>query len=208
MRTALSSILVALALVPGGARGEEAAPAPPAEIGEPAADARAEAWSLSAGTGGGSFVEWVDALAGAGVSGYDASRMRDRLQLNLRADREQGRRFRAGVAYVYNGWTDALASAGASVGTVENRVHTVLVDCTLRWISTDRVELYSALAAGYAWWAQRGTGVASSLDRVTSGFAFQLRYVGVALGNERLRAFVDLGIGFEGLVVGGLTARF
>jgi hypothetical protein len=30
----------------------------------------------------------------------------------------------------------------------------------------------------------------------------------VSLGTERLRAFLDLGVGFEGLLVGGLTPRF
>jgi hypothetical protein len=83
-----------------------------------------------------------------------------------------------------------------------------MADVTARWIRTEHLELYSALAAGAGWWTQAGRGIGASQDGVQSGFAFQLRCIGVTAGNERLRAFAELGIGFEGLVVGGLTLRF
>jgi hypothetical protein len=205
MRRAPWLWIVALLALPAGVRaadGAQVEAAPPS--GTPAPEG---AWNLSAGTGGGGFVEFASAFSQGDVGAYDATRREDRLQLNARADHELGRRVRAGVAYVYNRWTDGLLLGGARVGGVENRVHTLLVDATARWIRTERIELYSAVAVGAGRWSQEGSGTAAAFDRVTSGFAFQLRYIGLAVGNERVRAFVDLGIGFEGLIVGGLTLR-
>jgi hypothetical protein len=66
----------------------------------------------------------------------------------------------------------------------------------------------SALAAGVGRWSQAGSGIGASQRGVQSGFAFQLRDLWVNAGNERVRVFLDLGIGMEGLVVGGVTLRF
>lgn len=176
--------------------------------GATAAAAREDrAWNLSVGTGAGGYVEFVDAFAGSGPVDHDASRRRDRLQLNLRADRELGRWLKVGLAYVYDRWTDAYFTGGAPVGDVDNRVHVLMLDATVRWVRTEGFELYSALAAGAGRWAQEGTGTAASRPDASAGPAFQLRYVGVAFGGEHLRLFADLGIGFEGLVVGGLVLR-
>lgn len=199
MRVTVSATLAALVAIPAAGWGAEPVSSPP-----PTPD---RAWTLSVGTGAGGFTEFVDGMSGTGVSGYDDTRSVDRRQLNLRIDRAQGRRFRFGAAYVYDGWTDRLFLAGTRVGAVDNSVHTLLVDATFRWIRSEHLELYSAVAAGAGLWAQSGSGIASSLDRVTGGFAFQLRYFGIAAGSERVRAFVDLGVGFEGLIVGGLLVR-
>jgi hypothetical protein len=164
-------------------------------------------WNLSVGTGAGGFVEFADAFSGTGVGGYDSSRRQDRFQINARIDRELGRWLRVGAAWVYNRWTDAYFSGGAEVGTLENRVHVLMGDATLRWVRSEHLELYSALAVGAGRWREHGAGIAASHQDVTAGPAFQLRYIGIAAGSERVRLFADLGIGFEGLVVGGLLVR-
>jgi hypothetical protein len=163
-------------------------------------------WSVSVGTGGGSFFEFVDAFAGSGPP-YE-QRQRDRLQLNLRVDRELGRRLRAGLAYTYLGWTDTYSSGGVPVtGTIDERSHVLMADVTVLWYRSEHVETYSALAAGYGTWRATGTVAGARYDDVQSGPAFQLRYFGLSVGNERFRAFADLGLGFEGLIVAGVTLR-
>lgn len=164
------------------------------------------AWNLSVGTGAGGYVEFVDAFAGTSLAGYD-EHSRDRFQLNVRADRELGRWLKVGVAWVHNRWRDDLEAGGVVVGAVENRVDAVMADVTCTWVRRDWMVVYSALAVGGGWWREDGTGVAADRDRTTGGPAFQLRYAGLALGGEHVRAFVDLGIGFEGLIVGGLVLR-
>jgi hypothetical protein len=205
MITAIPLLLVSLLPgVPEGAQGPGTAAAGDAA---PAATRPARSWNLSVGTGGGGFVEFVDAFAGSAPVGYDDSRREDRFQLNLRADRELGRWLRAGVAYVYDGWTEEYLSGGSVAGTLSNRVHVLMADVTVSWVRSEHLEFYSALAAGGGRWRQVGTGIAASSGGVSSGFAFQLRCAGIAEGSERVRLFVDLGIGFEGLVVGGLLVR-
>jgi hypothetical protein len=204
MKIAIPLTLAALLAAPAVAGGEEtqlsAPPSPP--------PAESHAWSVSLGTGGGGFVEFVDAFSNGGPVAYDRSRRENRLQLNARADLELAHRFRAGLAGVYNRWTEAYFSSGARVGSIDNSVYALMADVTLLWVRTERLELYSGLAAGAAWWNQVGQGIGASQDGVQSGPAFQIRCIGVNVGNERFRAFIDLGIGFEGLVVGGLTLRF
>lgn len=200
------TLALALLLFPALAPAGEPPPAPPASPTAPLTTDRP--WSISLGTGAGGYVEFVDAFSNGGPVAYDSSRRSDRLQLNVRADRQLDRWFRLGLAWTYNRWTETYFTGAARVGSIDNRVHTLLADVTLRWYRAEHVELYSALAAGAGRWSQAGTGIGSSQDGVQSGFAFQLRYLGVNAGNDRLRAFLDLGIGFEGLVVAGVTLRF
>jgi hypothetical protein len=203
-RSTLAALLVVLA--PRAASGTEAPPPDPAPSS--AAPAEWRPWSLSLGTGAGGYVEFVDAFSNGGPGGYDSSQRSNRLQLNVRADHLLDRWFRVGLAWTYNRWTDTYFTGGTETGSIDNQVHTLLADVTLRWYRAEHVELYSALAAGAGRWSQAGTGIGTSQDGVQSGFAFQLRYLGINAGNDRLRAFVELGLGFEGLLVGGLTLRF
>ena len=209
MMTGVPSIraaVVALLLAPSLARAGEPLPAPPASPTAPLPGDHP--WSVSLGTGAGGFVEFVDAFSNGGPGGYDSSQRSNRLQLNVRADRQLDRWLRVGLAWTYNRWTDTYFSGGAETGSIDNQVHSLLADVTLRWYRAEHVELYSALAAGAGRWSQAGTGIGTSQDGVQSGFAFQLRYFGINAGSERIRAFVDLGIGMEGLVVAGATLRF
>jgi hypothetical protein len=198
------AIRCAVALLTGSLLAPSAAPA-----GEPpsAPLPTDRPWSVSLGTGAGGFVEFVDAFSNAGPGGYDSSQRSSRLQLNARADRQLDRWFRVGLAWTYNRWTDTYFSGGAQVGSIDNQVHTLLADVTLRWYRAEHVELYGALAAGAGRWSQAGTGIGTSQDGVQSGFAFQLRYFGISAGDDRFRAFLDLGLGMEGLVVAGVTLR-
>jgi hypothetical protein len=163
------------------------------------------AWNLSVGTGAGGFFEFTGSPLGNGV--YDESYRRYRFQANVRVDRELGRRLRLGVAYVYYHWTEAYLVRGNVAGTIDNEASALMADATLRWVRTDHLEVYSAVAAGAGRLQRDGTGIGASSDGVTSGFAFQLRLVGLSAGTERVRLFADLGLGFEGLLVGGVLVR-
>jgi hypothetical protein len=202
MRRAILLVLPALLGATSVARaaegGSSEAPAGPAAR-------RDRAWSLSVGTGGGGFFEFSDSPLGNGV--YDESYRRHRFQANVRVDRELGRRLRLGVAYVYYRWTEAYVLRGSDAGSIDSEAQVLMADATFRWARTDHLEVYSAVAAGAGRLRREGTGIGASSDGVTTGPAFQLRLVGISAGTERVRLFADLGIGFEGLVVGGLLVR-
>jgi len=199
------ALVLAMLLAPPVARAEDPPPSPGPTTTTTATN---YPWSVSLGTGGGGYVEFVNAFSNGGPTGHDTSQREGRLQVNARADRQLDRWFRVGLAWTYNRWTDAYYSGTTRVGSIDNSVHSLLADATLRWYGGENVELYSALAVGAGRWSQAGSGIGASQDGVQSGFAFQIRYFGVNAGNERVRAFLDLGIGMEGLVVGGVMLRF
>ena len=200
-RVAFPLLLAALLAWPAVAPADEPAQAP-------ASPPQVRPWSVSLGTGGGGFVEFVDALSNGGPGGYGSSRRQGRIQLNARVERDLDRWFRAGVAWTYNRWTEAYFTGSTQIGSVDNSVHALMAGVTLRWLRAGYVELQSGIAAGAARWGQAGQGIGVSQDGVQSGFAFQLRAIGISAGNEQVRVFAELGVGFEGLLIGGLTLRF
>jgi len=187
---------ISLLLAPLGARGEAGA-----DAGR-AADAvalreGARAWNLSVGTGAGGIFDFSDGFAGANPP-YEAHR-ESRLQLTARLDREVGRRFRVGVAYTWFSATWGYEAAGVPVsGSLHDRAHVLLADATLSWVRRPRFELYSALGVGAGWGRSSGT---------VAGTPYDERAAGLSVGGERVRLFADLGVGFEGLLVGGLLVR-
>jgi hypothetical protein len=185
--------------------GTEGPAPPPAQPSAPAAAPLA--WSVSLGTGGGGYVEFVDAFAGGGPAGYSGSTRQGRVQLNGRVERELTRRSVVGLAWTYNRWTETYFSGATRVGAIENSVQVLMAGLRSRWLQTDQLELYSGVAAGLGRWRQAGEGIAAGQTGVQSGFAFQLRGLGISAGNERFRAFAELGLGFEGLLIAGLTLR-
>jgi hypothetical protein len=174
-------------------------PAPPRDDG---------AWTVSVGTGAGALVELDDGFVGAAAAGGSTTQRGGRIQANVRAARDHGRWIRTGIAYTHQRWKKAYSAAGAPQGTIRDSVHVVLADLTLRWVRGRDVELYSAVAAGGAVWRERGTLSGTRYDGEDARFAFQLRLLGLSLGGERVRAFAEVGLGYEGLLVGGLALRF
>ncbi len=209
MRLLVTSLAVALLVAPPDAvaQGVPAA-APEAPDTGPAARHR---WTVAVGTGAGSMFEFADDPAhdvGAGLSGYGSERS-GRMQLDVRVDRELGDRFRAGASYMFLRWSEEYVSpAGVSAGAKRTAVHVLLADVTYRWMRSSAVELYSGVGVGGGVSVESGEVLQTPQDRTQGGFAFQLRLLGVSVGGERLRAFGELGIGFEALVLGGVAVRF
>jgi hypothetical protein len=206
MRLALTVVLLGALAAPAAA--QEAAPAPaPGLPAEPDLD---RAWNVLIATGAGSVVEFTDGLAGGliqGLSGYQ-QQVTGRKQLNLRVDRTLSRWLRVGGAYVYTGWTTDLSTGGVRAGTVDSAVQCLLADVTLRWSRGEHWELTSGLALGGGVWTEEAQVSGQSSRASSAGVAFQARLIGVAFGFEHVRAYVELGLGFEGLLVGGLAVRF
>lgn len=211
------AVLCAAALVPRAAAGEDpvAAPPPAADLPpaqEPALAVRPPrdaAWVVSAGTGTGGLVEIADVLVSGigGLAGLRSERS-GRIHVHARAERELGRWFSAGLAYTFLGWSrEDFGGAAEPVARHEFALHVLLADATLRWARTRNVELYSGLAVGAATIGERETANGVAHSGRGSGFAFQLRLLGLALGIERVRVFAELGVGFESLVLGGVAVR-
>lgn len=164
---------------------------------------------VSAGTGFGTapelFSAFLDVIE-AGFSGHDV-RWTNRRDLFLRADWDVGQSGRLGLSYVYTGWEKRFLDAGADVGRVDVRVHSLLGHAFLRWVDGEHFELASGLGLGLGYWDESGT--VAGLRRSASGGipAWQLHLLGMGVGNERVRFVAELGLGFEGILVLGLAVR-
>ena len=191
--------MLLLLLASLGAPATALAEEPPALVGP---------WHVSLGTGGGGFVEFVDAFSNGGPASYDTTRRRGRLQVNARVERQARPNLLVGVSWTWNRWTEDYFAGGTRVGSIENSVHSVLVGGSVQWFRAEYLELYTGLAAGAGRLSQAGSGIGSTQTGVQSGFAFQLRGLGLSAGNERFRAFAEVGLGFEGLLIAGATLRF
>jgi hypothetical protein len=216
LRIAALSLALASATLAADARGEagESSAAGPARAAEAPRARRSwrnhRAWTLAVGTGAGGLPELSDGLVrddAEGLAGLGSSRG-GRLQAHARADREWGRWVRTGLAYTHQRWRrEYFDAAGEREGELRASVHVLLADLTVRWIRGRDVELYSAAGAGGALWSESGTVAGDRHARDAARFAFQLRALGLSLGGEHVRAFAEVGLGYEGLLVGGIAVR-
>ena len=128
----------------------------------------------------------------------------------------------AGVEYVHyvNGWLgfggaamcDYMTATALSVssdgtktpnGKFQLGVVSVMPVVKFAWLNRAHVGLYSKLAAGAGLFFANGS---DSEENVS--VAFQVTPVGVDFGGERFRGFVEAGVGWQGIVSGGVRWLF
>lgn len=189
------------------------APAPPEPPAMSAPSARR--WRVTVGTGSasGALIDLVDGVDCSGC--LTEGDVRDPWQLNLRVERETRAGIRLGLAWVYSRWTAVSYDSPAAglpglvvVGTSGNRAHSLLAGITCSWLEGRRWEAYSGVATGVT--IHRtvdATGIAADDDGTSALPALQIRVIGVTFGWERVRLFAELGVGFEGVLIGGLVGR-
>ena len=71
------------------------------------------------------------------------------------------------------------------------------------WLNRAHVGLYSKLAAGAGYFFANGS---DSKDNFS--VAFQVTPVGVDFGGEQFRGFLEVGVGWQGIVSGGVRWFF
>jgi len=74
---------------------------------------------------------------------------------------------------------------------------TVMGRTDFRWVNASAVQLYSGLALGVVF-----------VDRSSPLPSLQLNVLGLRVGNENIGGFVELGLGMNGILGGGLSVRF
>ena len=71
------------------------------------------------------------------------------------------------------------------------------------WLNRAHVGLYSKLAAGAGLFFANGSDAKDNIS-----FAFQATPIGVDFGGEQFRGFVEAGVGWQGIVSGGVRWMF
>lgn len=110
--------------------------------------------------------------------------------------------FAVGADATYEHFSAKYKDPGASVSTLNH--YTVMPAVRAYWFNKTYVSMYSKLAVG-------GTLITSDdgEEITTSGcFAAQLSPVAIEVGNNKLRGFAEIGIGMQGLILGGVRYSF
>jgi opacity protein-like surface antigen len=78
-----------------------------------------------------------------------------------------------------------------------------------KWINGSAVKLYSGVGAGICYYHSKGTSAFTSDVRTNNEifFAFQVNALGIRLG-KKLGFFIELGLGYNGIINGGLSLEF
>ena len=128
----------------------------------------------------------------------------------------------AGVEYVHyvNGWLgfggaamcDYMTADAMNVDSNGNKtpngkfklgVVSAMPLVKFAWLNRAHVGLYSKLAAGAGLFFANGSDAKDNIS-----FAFQATPIGVDFGGEQFRGFVEAGVGWQGIVSGGVRWMF
>ena len=96
--------------------------------------------------------------------------------------------------------TDMYDKDNKFVGEQRFSMATLMPACKLSWFNKEHVSMYTKLAAGI--------GFLPDSDGTPVCFAAQFNPVCLEAGNSRLRGFMELGWGMQGLVMGGIRYGF
>lgn len=96
------------------------------------------------------------------------------------------------------------------VGKAEGKYLTIMPTVSLNWFDFDYVCMYSRLAAGYSLTKTTQTHTVEKVTNHTSDSYWGFQFVPVAIeaGSPLVRAFMELGYGYEGIINVGVKCKF
>jgi len=95
-------------------------------------------------------------------------------------------------------------------GEAKNTFITVMPAAKFNWLRMKHFGLYSKVAAGLTIASKKEdyTKGGNDLSKTEAGFNFQVSALGIEAGAERIRAFIELGVGEQGVTLAGLRVKF
>lgn len=115
---------------------------------------------------------------------------------------------RFGFGGAIGGYSDSgdLQFAGDNVGTFHERNYVGAVELDYHWIMRPGLQVYSG--AGFGLRFRRGTYTTTESDTVSKVLpTFHLNALGVRFG-RKIGLFLEAGVGYKGMLLGGLNAQF
>lgn len=108
------------------------------------------------------------------------------------------------------GWSggsaDVVDKNKVKTGTSDYSAYVIMPSTKIFWFRKNHVAMYSKLSAGIMFIDDYEEG--SKSTDYSPLFSFQAGAVCVQAGGQRVRGFVELGIGMTGLIVGGISVAF
>ena len=115
-----------------------------------------------------------------------------------------------GAIGVYAKETKDMFIDNVNIGEAKNTYISVMPSVKLNWLRKKHFGMYSKLGAGLIFVSKKEdvkqgyTGGSES----KVGFNFQISALGIEAGSPNVRAFVELGVGEQGLFLAGVRAKF
>lgn len=101
--------------------------------------------------------------------------------------------------------------AGENYGEAKNTFITVMPAAKFNWLRTKNFGLYSKVGAGLTFVSRKEDYTKPNAENQSDskvGFNFQASALGIEAGSPNIRAFLELGVGEQGVLLGGLRAKF
>ena len=98
-------------------------------------------------------------------------------------------------------------------GEAENTFITVMPAAKFNWLRGKNFGMYSKVAAGLTFASKKedytkGSSSIQNQSESKVGFNFQVSALGIEAGAENFRAFVEFGVGEQGVALAGIRAKF
>ena len=116
-----------------------------------------------------------------------------------------------GAIGAYTHETKDIFIAGEKYGEAKNSFITVMPAAKFNWLRKKYFGMYSKVAAGLTFASKKEDYSKSNVENLSEskvGFNFQVSALGIEAGPETIRAFAELGVGEQGVILGGIRAQF
>ena len=116
-----------------------------------------------------------------------------------------------GAIGAYAKETKDILIANDKYGEAKNTFFTVMPAAKFNWLRKKNFGMYSKVGAGLTFASKKedySKGNVENLSESKVGFNFQVSALGIEAGSETIRAFVELGVGEQGVALAGIRAKF
>lgn len=116
-----------------------------------------------------------------------------------------------GAIGAYAKETKDILVANENYGEAKNSYVTVMPAAKFNWLRKKYFGLYSKVAAGLTFASLKENYTKSGAENQSEskvGFNFQASALGIEAGSENIRAFAELGVGEQGVILAGIRAKF
>ena len=116
-----------------------------------------------------------------------------------------------GAIGAYAKETKDILIANEKYGEAKNSYVTVMPAAKFNWLRKKYFGMYSKVAAGLTFASLKEDYSKSGVENRSEskvGFNFQASALGIEAGSENIRAFAELGVGEQGVILAGVRAKF
>jgi len=119
-------------------------------------------------------------------------------------------KFLLGGFFAFEQITNDVKSSGNLIGENSSKFYTAAIEVSYRYVSNEKVKLYSGLGIGYSFGNMQfdsSTSAEESYSDKANIFNFQITGIGFRYGNS-FGVFAEAGYGYRGIVNAGVSYKF